>query len=293
MSILVLGSSGQLARHLREVLEGAEFRGRREIDLGDPAAAEAAILNAAPSAIVNAAAYTAVDKAEEEPAVAWRINAEGAAAAARAAAALHIPLIHVSTDYVFDGESERPYRETDPTRPINVYGKTKLAGELAIASLCPEHWILRASWIFSELEGNFVTTMLRLASERDSLRVVADQYGRPTYVGHLAQAIAELVTGRTRRTVPWGIHHLSGGDVTNWHRFAEWIISQGYDRRLVRQRPSIEAISSSDFRMRARRPMNSVLEPSDVLQRALRVEPDWRAGLEDVFERLRAGPGRP
>jgi dTDP-4-dehydrorhamnose reductase len=259
--------------------------------LEDPAGAEAAILKAAPAAIVNAAAYTAVDKAEDEPAVAWRVNAEGAAAAARAAAALDIPLIHVSTDYVFDGDSDRPYREIDPPHPINVYGRTKLAGELAVVSLCPRHWILRTSWVFSEFEGNFVTIMLRLANQRDRLRVVADQQGRPTYAGDLAQVIAALVTG-PRHAVPWGIYHLSGGDATSWYQFAERIIARGYEEELVDQPPPIDAISTVDYPTRARRPMNSILEPSQSLQRALRLQPDWETGLDEVLTRLRSDKGQ-
>lgn len=287
MSVLVLGSCGQLAQHLQEVLPDARYWGRRERSLEDPKEVEAAIMDAEPSVIVNAAAYTAVDRAEDEPALAWRVNAEGAASVARAAATLDIPLIHVSTDYVFDGESDRPYRETDATRPINVYGRTKLAGELAVASICPKHWILRTSWVFSELEGNFVTTMLRLANERRKLYVVADQCGRPTYVGDLARAISALVIDQVWQTVPWGKHHLSGGEATNWYKFAERVISAGYARGLVKERPHVAAIATSEYPTRARRPMNSVLEPSHFLTQVLDVQPDWRIGLEEVVRRLR------
>jgi dTDP-4-dehydrorhamnose reductase len=287
MNVLVLGSNGQVARHLREVLKGARFWGRGEANLEDPQGFEAAVRRAAPEAIINAAAYTAVDMAENEPAVAWRVNAEGAAAAARSAAALDIPLIHISTDYVFDGESNRPYREIDPTHPINVYGRTKLAGELAVASICPQHWILRTSWVFSEFEGNFVTTMLRLANERESLRVVADQRGRPTYAGDLARVIATLVTGRTLHTVPSGIYHVSGGVVTSWYEFADRIIARAYEEELINKPPSIDAIATADYPTRARRPMNSILAPSQALRQALRLELDWQSGLEEVFARLR------
>lgn len=286
MSVLVLGSSGQLARHLREVLPGARFWGRRETNLEDPDAAEAAILAAAPSIIVNAAAYTAVDRAEDEPSAAWRVNAEGAAAAARAAARLDIPIVQVSTDYVFDGDSERPYQETDATHPINTYGRTKLAGELAVASLCPRHWILRTSWVFSELAGNFATTMLRLANERETLRVVADQRGRPTYAGDLARVVATLATGKTGQTVPWGIHHLSGGRAVSWYHFAEEIISGGYDRGLIERPLRVDAIATADYPTRARRPMNAILAPSTLLTEALEMQPDWQAGLDEVLARL-------
>ena len=286
MNVLVLGSSGQLAQHLRGVLEGAVYWGRAERSLEDPAALEEAVLEAAPSVIVNAAAYTAVDKAEDEPAQAWRINAEGAAAAARAAAKLAIPMVYVSTDYVFDGASDTAYREDDATRPINVYGRTKLAGELAVSSLCPRHWILRTSWVFSEFEGNFVTTMLSLANERERLQVVADQRGRPTYAGDVARAIAALVAGNGRQIVPWGIHHLSGGDAVTWYQFAERIIAQGHDEGLIKCVPRLAAIPSEDYPTRASRPMNSILQESEVFRSSLDFAPDWQAGLGEVFQRL-------
>ena len=286
MNALVLGSGGQLAQHLRAVLKGAEYWGRAERTLEDPAAVEEAILKAVPSVIVNAAAYTAVDKAEEEPAQAWRINAEGAAAAARAAAKLDIPMVYVSTDYVFDGASDRPYREDDATRPINVYGRTKLAGELAVASLCPRHWILRTSWVFSELEGNFVTTIMRLANERETLRVVADQRGRPTYAGDVARAIAALLAGSVKQTVPWGIHHLSGGDTVSWYEFAECIVTKGHDEGLIKFVPRLAAIPSSDYPTRASRPKSSVLQESGAFRSMLDFAPDWQAGLGEVFRLL-------
>lgn len=245
------------------------------------------MVEAAPSIIVNAAAYTAVDQAEKEPEAAWRINAEGAACAARAAARLGVPIIHLSTDYVFDGSSDRAYRDTDATFPTNVYGRTKLAGELAVASIAPKHWVLRVSWVFSELDGNFLTTMLRLANEGDRLRVVADQHGRPTYAGDLARVIAHLATDPTAPLVPWGIHHVSGGEAISWHGFAEHIIGTGYESGLLERRPYLEAIGTAEYPTLALRPLNSVLEPSRSLTKALDVQPDWRVGVEDVIARLR------
>lgn len=289
MSTLVLGSRGQLAQHLREVLQRAAFWGRLERSLEDPVATEAAILTASPSLIVNAAAYTAVDKAEEEPAEAWRINAEGAASAARAAEKLEIPLIHISTDYVFDGASEMPYRDTDAARPVNAYGRTKLAGELAVASLCSRYWILRTSWVFSEASGNFVTTMLRLANERDQLRVVADQRGCPTYAGDLARVIAALIASQSRQELPWGIYHVSGGAAVSWHQFAESIVVSGHAQGLIKHAPGVHAIATDDFPTRASRPRNSVLEPSQALRTVLDFEPDWQLGLEKVLARLKSG----
>ncbi len=163
MTVLVLGSSGQVARHLRELWPEALFWGRNTLDISDTANLERAILAASPDAVINAAAYTAVDRAETEAQAAWRLNAEAPAAAARAAEALGIPLVHLSTDYVFDGEADVPYAVGAATRPLSTYGRTKLGGELAVASICSRHWILRTSWVFSETGANFVHTMLRLA----------------------------------------------------------------------------------------------------------------------------------
>lgn len=286
MNVLVLGSRGQLACHLRELLPHARYWGQRERDLADSAATEAAIVEAAPDVIVNAAAYTAVDKAEEDAEMAWRVNAEGAAAAARAAARLDVPLIHVSTDYVFDGTSDRPYRDTDPVRPLNVYGCTKLAGELAVTSICARHRVLRTSWVFSELAGNFATTMLRLGNDRDRLRVVADQRGRPTYAGDLARVIVSLLDDANGSGVGWGTYHLSGGEAVSWYEFAVRILSSAQDAGLVRRKPAIDAIATSDYPTRARRPMNSVLEPSRGLVEVLGFEPDWTAGVAAVLVRI-------
>ena len=192
MTVLVLGFSGQLATHLRELLPDADYWGKDTLDLRQPTKARAAIEAHQPSLIVNAAAYTAVDKAESERDAAWGLNAEAPAMLARAAAALDVPLIHISTDYVFDGTKEGEYEVGDACNPISTYGESKLAGELAVRSLCPRSWILRTSWVFSEFGLNFVKTILRLARERDELRVVSDQVGRPTYAGDLAALVVRM-----------------------------------------------------------------------------------------------------
>ena len=287
MTVLVLGSGGQLARHLRETLDDAVYWGRSEQSLEDAEALEAAIANLQPSSIVNAAAYTAVDEAEDEPALAWRINAEGAAAAARAAQSLGVPLVQVSTDYVFDGDSPRPYRAEDPTCPVSVYGKTKLAGELAVSALAQRHYILRVSWIFSEFAGNFVTTMLRLASEREQLRIVSDQRGRPTYAGDLAKVIATFLDRAGDPSLPWGTYHVSGGEATTWDEFARRIFARAAEARIIARAPVVDSIASSEYPTRARRPSNSVLDPGELLGSVLPAKPDWHQGLEEVLERLR------
>ena len=286
MTVLVLGSSGQLATHLKELLPGATFRGRDTLDLAKPNDVSAAIEALRPSAIVNAAGYTAVDKAESEPALAWRINAESVAAAALAAAALDVPFVHVSTDYVFDGRKASDYVENDATNPLSVYGATKLAGELAARALCKKSWILRVSWVFSEHGANFVKTMLRLASTRDELRVVADQRGRPTYAGDLAVVIAELV--RRPERLPFGTLHAVGGPVVSWHEFAELIVEQAFERGMIPKRVPVRPITTSEYPTPARRPANSALEPSAELAQATGLATDWQKGLTTALTKLRA-----
>jgi len=288
MTALVLGASGQLASHLRALLPEARCCGRDTLDLADPMRAEAAIEAMRPSVIVNAAAYTAVDKAESEPELAWRINAEGAAAAARAAATLGIPLLHVSTDYVFDGRKASEYVEDDAPNPLSVYGSTKLAGELAARLLCERSWILRASWVFSEHGTNFVKTMLRLAAERHELNVVADQRGRPTYAGHLAALITEIVRRRgTEHSLPFGTYHAVGGPIVSWCEFADAIVAQAFARGLIASRVPVRPITTADYPTPARRPANGALKPSAVLE-PMGVAMDWRNGLTATLTALGA-----
>jgi dTDP-4-dehydrorhamnose reductase len=289
MTILVLGSSGQLARHLKDVLPDATYCGRDALDLGEPKGVAAAIEAMRPSAIVNAAGYTVVDKAESEPALAWRINAESVAAAALAATALAVPFVHVSTDYVFDGRKASGYVETDATNPLGVYGASKLAGELATRVLSKKSWILRVSWMFSEHGDNFLKTALRLASTGDELRVVADQRGRPTYAGDVARVIAELIRrADSEARMPFGTYHAVGGPAVSWHEFADAIVEQAFTRGMIAKRVPVRAITTREYPTPAARPANSVLEPSSPLERALGFAMDWRAGLATALTALRA-----
>jgi len=285
MTVFVLGSSGQLATHLKALLPDATFCGRDTLDLAEPRDLSAAIEAMRPSAIVNAAGYTAVDKAEAEPALAWRVNAQSVAAAAAAATALDVPFVHVSTDYVFDGRQTTDYVETDATNPLSIYGATKLAGELAARALCKKSWILRVSWVFSEHGANFVKTMLRLAATRDELRVVADQRGRPTYAGDLAAVITELV--RRPECLPFGTFHAVGGPVVSWHEFAELIVEHAFERGMIPKRVPVRPITTAEYPTPARRPANSALQPSAELERALGVAMDWQKGLTAALTALR------
>jgi dTDP-4-dehydrorhamnose reductase len=286
MTVVVLGSSGQLATHLKALLPGATFCGRDALDLADPARVAAALEAMRPSLIVNAAAYTNVDKAESEPAVAWRVNSESVAAAALAAAALDVPFVHVSTDYVFDGRSAAEYAENDAPNPVNVYGATKLAGELAARALSKKSWILRVSWMFGEHGANFLKTMLRLAATRGELEVVADQRNRPTYAGDVAASIAKLVHPEVRQRLPFGTYHAVGGPVVSRHEFAERIVEEAFARGLIPKRVPVRPIAAADYPSPARRPASSAMKPSPALEAATGVVMSWEAGLATALARL-------
>jgi dTDP-4-dehydrorhamnose reductase len=287
MTILVLGAAGQLASHLKEHVPEAHYWGREQFDLRNPAGLPAAIERLQPSFIVNAAAYTAVDKAEVERDAAWSVNAEAPAMAARAAALLDIPFLHVSTDYVFDGTKSGEYTVGDATHPISVYGKSKLGGELAVQVLAPQSWVLRTSWVFSEHGSNFVKTIVRRASTQQALRVVADQVGRPTYAGDLAQLVAQIVRRQAAGDVlPYGTYHAVGGAVTSWYEFAQAIVRTAVRQGRLARSPLISAIPTSEYPTPARRPQNSVLAPSAELRSMFKVEFDWPRGLERALERM-------
>ena len=286
MKCLVLGRSGQVASHLAQLMPDATFWGREQLDLNQNDRIRPAILAAAPSYIVNAAAYTAVDRAESEREQAWNINATAVAEAAKAANDLNVPLIHISTDYVFDGTSERAYRVDDPVRPISTYGRTKLAGEIAIETLCSKYLILRTSWVFSEFGANFVKTMIRLAGERDSLNVVADQRGIPTYAGDLASVIAAIVRAGNEEQVAWGTFHAVGGIEVSWFEFAQKIFALARSRQLIDHEVEVHRISTDAYPTPAHRPANSRLVPSTELLRPLNVQMDWEKGLETMLDAL-------
>ena len=279
--ILVAGRSGQLAICLREHACDRDIVvvGRPDLNLGDPAPIDRQIAEIRPRAIVNAAAYTAVDKAEAEPEQAFAVNRDGAARLAAAAARLEVPFIHVSTDYVFDGSKLGAYREDDPTNPINVYGQSKLAGEESVRAAHGGAIILRTSWIYSPHGNNFVKTMLKMAETRDHVRVVGDQRGMPTAAGDLARAVFEILdqvggAGQQRA----GIYHLAGSGETTWHDFAAEVFA-GLARR-GRPVPALEAIPTASFPTPARRPANSCLDCTKI-NRVFGVElPAWQSSLD-------------
>jgi dTDP-4-dehydrorhamnose reductase len=262
--------------------------GRPQLDLADRTSIARTIDAERPDVVVNAAAYTAVDKAESDSRAAFAVNAEGAGALAAAAQAQGCPIIHISTDYVFDGTKAGAYVETDPTSPGNVYGRSKLSGESAVAAANARHVILRTAWLYAPQGHNFLLTMLRLARERPELRVVGDQRGNPTYVPHLADAILAIASGLVagvQRAPPWGIYHATSAGETTWAGFAAAIVEAAATRLAVPRVPVVP-ITTREYPTPARRPANSCLDCSK-LQRVFDLRlPPWQQGVEDCIAEL-------
>lgn len=285
--VLLTGATGQvgweLARTLAPIARVAA-PGSGELDLGSADALRDAVRTLAPAAIVNAAAYTAVDRAESEPERAEAVNAAAPAVLAREAARLGALMVQISTDYVFDGEADAPYAEDAPVNPLSVYGRTKLAGEAGVAAAGGPHLVFRTSWVYGARGANFMRTMLRLAREREELRVVDDQHGAPTWSRMLAQGVAAALGGALRGgrfEVPpehWGVHHLSAGGQTTWHGFARAILEGDPDRAGQRCR-AVVAIPTSQFPTPARRPRYSVLDGTRAARAFGVALPEWREQL--------------
>jgi dTDP-4-dehydrorhamnose reductase len=291
MRIVVTGRHGQVAQSLLErgpaLNVDVHAVARPDIDLARPAEVERALIDLRPEIIVNAAAYTAVDRAESEPDLAWRINALGAEAAARAANRLGIPVIQLSTDYVFDGNLDRAYREDDPTGPLGVYGDSKLRGEHAVAAATSNHVILRTAWVYSPFGSNFARTMLALAGQRATISVISDQLGTPTNALDLADgiiAIARNLLDRPMANELRGIFHITGGGDTNWAGFATAILAASAAAGGPSAR--VMPIATSENPTAARRPANSRLDNSR-LTRIHGVQlPHWQHSLQRCIERL-------
>ncbi len=262
--ILVFGAGGQLGLEMLALAEarGIESKGltRTQADITDARAVKRAIGETKPRLILNAAAYTAVDRAESEPEPARKSNVEGAENVSHAAAAAGIPIVHISTDYVFDGSKTGAYVETDPISPLGVYGRTKAEGEAAVRAANPHHVILRTAWVFGPYGANFLKTILRLARERDVLRVVADQHGCPTSTLDIAEAVLVVDRALQGQMPPWGTYHFTGSGATSWHGFATAIVEA--QAPYTGRRPPVEAITTTDYPTLAMRPANSKLDAS-------------------------------
>jgi dTDP-4-dehydrorhamnose reductase len=290
MKVLLIGSRGQLARALAEAAAAHDAEivalGRPHLDITRPRSVSEALAREHPDIVINTAAFTHVDRAEAEPEVAFAVNAKGAATVARACDARGLPLIHLSTDYVFDGRKTRPFMETDMPSPLNVYGASKLAGERSIAEHCRNQIIVRTSWLYSAFGSNFVKTMLTLAASKPEIAVVDDQRGNPTSAFHLADALlaiaAHVLGDGTPRFA--GIYHAAGGGTVSWHGLAEEIFR--CSRLLGGPHAKVRPISTHDYNAAAERPHNSALDCRK-LQHTFGLKlPRWEAGIRHTVARL-------
>jgi dTDP-4-dehydrorhamnose reductase len=290
VKVLVIGKSGQLARAIRDETLASkgevEFVGRPELDLHKPGSATAAIARAGPDCIINAAAYTSVDLAEQEPEFAYAINSQGAGEIAAAAAAAGAGMVHVSTDYVFDGRSNRPITEESPTGPLNVYGQSKLAGERLVRKNCPDALIVRTSWLYSPFGSNFVRTVLRLAAEENELRIVDDQIGCPTSASDLARALVALAERWMRgdRIGVGEIYHFAGREHCSWADFARGIIDAS--REFGGKPATVVPIATEDYPTPATRPAYTVLDCGKFDRDFSFQRPGWHDALRPVVAEL-------
>lgn len=289
MDLLICGAGGQLGRELAQ-RAGAQATAldRTALDITDRAAVQATLQRLRPRVVINAAAHTAVDKAESEPGKALAINRDGAAHLAEACADVNAALLHVSTDYVFDGSKATPYDEEDTPAPQGTYGRSKWQGEQAVRAACPRHLILRVSWLFGAHGGNFVKTMLRLARERPELRVVADQHGGPTpaaaFAADLLQLARRIAGGEE---LPWGTYHYAGQPAVSWHGFASAIVEEAAAQGLIAVRPPVRPITTADYPTPARRPANSRFDTRRCETRLGLRMPLWHTGMADVLHTLK------
>jgi len=289
--IWLIGNKGMLGTELAEALAAAdlEFVGTdRELSILDPVALAAFAAGRDVSWIVNCAAYTAVDKAEEEPELCRRLNAEGPENLGRLAAAVGARLVHLSTDYVFDGSGARPYAEDDPVSPLGVYGRTKAEGEKRLLAVAPGSIILRTAWLYGKHGPNFVFTMLRLMKEREEVGVVADQRGSPTWARDLAAALVEVL--KSTRPVP-GIYHFTNAGETTWYEFACEIERQGRIHGLLARSCSVKPLRTDEYPAKTRRPAYSVLSKAKIEETFGVRPPDWRESLGKFLDELAGGAG--
>lgn len=300
MKILVFGSDGQVGRELRVQLprlrRGAEqpvnvvFSSRYDLDLGNSDLLLEYLEQTRPNIIVNASAYTAVDQAESQSDLAFSINEGAVKQMARYCNSKQSPLIHISTDYVFSGEINRPYTELDEVCPSGVYGRSKLAGEIAITDALEKHIIIRTSWVFGANGGNFVKTMLKLAEIKNELSIVADQCGAPTSARGIAESIANIINQLfvdDEKESLWGTYHYSGAPHVSWAEFAREIFQQAKQLGIISSAPIVKAISTEQYPTPATRPQNSRLECSKITK-VFGIEPDnWRAALSEMLDEIR------
>lgn len=279
MKVLVTGAKGQLGQDVLCLLENQPWEvfgfGREELDITNEEQVREKVLAIKPNIIIHTAAYTQVDQAESDEETAFKVNAEGTKYLAQAAEAVEAKFCYVSTDYVFDGTNNEPYKTNDETNPQTIYGKSKLAGEQYTSEYCSKYFVVRTSWVFGLHGNNFVKTMLRLADERSELEVVNDQFGSPTYTNDLARFIIELV-----ETNKYGIYHASNSGVCSWYEFAKEIFRQS-NRNI-----NVNAISTAEFQRPAQRPAYSVLEQKKIAEQGLIMLPNWKEALGRYLSKM-------
>lgn len=280
MKILVTGASGQLGYDVCEELKWrkADYIGTssRELDITDSAAVEQMLQELRPDAVIHCAAYTKVDQAEDEPERCWAVNAEGTKNLAAACRRIHAKMLYISTDYVFPGTGEQFYEPTDPVGPVNTYGRSKLAGELAVQSLLDRYFIVRISWVFGKNGNNFVKTMLRLAETKTELNVVCDQIGSPTYTADLAPLLCDMV-----QTEKYGVYHATNEGTCSWAEFAESIFE------LAGKAVTVHSIPTSEYPTKATRPLNSRMSRQRLKENGFSMMPQWRSALKRYIEEIK------
>lgn len=290
MKLLITGCNGQVGTELTRqsrrpgwVLKAVD---RDDLDITDPKAVNRAVAAFMPDVVINAAAYTAVDNAEHDRAAAFAVNRDGPKNLAVACAELSIPLVHYSTDYVFDGSKNNGYVESDPVAPLGVYGESKLAGERAVGEFCSKHLILRTSWVFSSHGNNFVKTMLKLGAERKELGVVVDQFGKPSSAAEIARLTLEILP---RAKGKWGIYHLAQPEVTSWYGFAKAIFDEARSQGVLLEIGKVRAIGTAEYPTPARRPSNSELHCDRLGSVFGAVIKPWQVSLAEVIREINTG----
>lgn len=288
MKILVTGSKGQVGSCLvKQLSQMPDIEllavDREQLDITDCAAVTELVNQFKPDAIINAAAHTAVDKAENEVELSYAINRDGPKYLGQAAQDVGAAILHISTDYVFEGNKLGEYVESDTTNPQGVYGSSKLAGETAVAEACDKHIILRTAWVFGENGNNFVKTMLRLAATRDALNIVGDQFGGPTYAGDIANALIQIAKRITQGdTVEYGIYHYSGLPHVSWCEFAETIFDKALEQGGAKKKPLLTSITTEQYPTVAKRPSNSCLSTEKIKNAFLIEACDWKTALNNI-----------
>ncbi|MCK8087080.1 dTDP-4-dehydrorhamnose reductase [Vibrio sp. 1CM8B] len=288
MRILITGCHGQVGSSLTEQLASHENTevlalDREHLDITNQDAVNAAVAEFKPSIIINAAAHTAVDKAEEEVDLSYAINRDGPKYLAQAAQSVGAAILHISTDYVFEGNKAGDYVETDATNPQGVYGESKLAGEIAVAQACDKHIILRTAWVFGESGNNFVKTMLRLGANRDALSIVGDQFGGPTYAGDIANALIQIAKRINQGdAVEYGVYHYSGLPHVSWFDFADAIFDVAVEQGVLDKKPILTSITTDQYPTPAKRPSNSRLSTEKVTLGYSVKASDWKAALNNI-----------